>query len=100
MPVRLSRLSAFSRQAMALTQRLALVIVGGYGLTSAVLSLGALAFATLMPHGEAVVLATILGFPLYLILLLWGLSERRIRRLWIVFGIGTIATQGVLLLYA
>jgi len=40
-----------------------------------------------------------LGFPLYLVLLLWGLSSRRLGRVWLVCGLGAVLGQGAVLLY-
>ena len=41
-----------------------------------------------MVRSEAVALAAMLGFVLYLVLLLWGFSVRKVSRLWLGFGAG------------
>lgn len=71
--------------------RVLVAVVGGYWLTSGLASLGALGFATLMPPSEAVVLTAMLGFVVYLLLLLWAFAERFMARLWLVFGAGPVA---------
>jgi len=81
-------------------QRLALTVFGGYGLSSALVSLGALALTGILPRSEAVVLAAMLGFPLYLVLLLWGLSARRLGRVWLVLGLGAAVGQLLVWCYA
>jgi len=92
--------SPFTRKALALVQRLALAVLGGYGLSSALVSLGAMALAGALPRSEAVVLAAMLGFPLYLVLLLWGLSSRRLGRVWLVLGLGAAVGQLLVWCYA
>jgi len=87
-------------KALALIQRLALTVFGGYGLSSALVSLGALALAGVLPRSEAVVLAAMLGFPLYLVLLLWGFAERRLTRLWLVLGGCAVLLQAGVLFVA
>lgn len=91
--------SSATCKALALVQRLALAVLGGYGLSSALVSLGAMALTGALPRSEAVVLAAMLGFPLYLVLLLWGFAERRLTRLWLVLGGGAVLGQGALLFY-
>ncbi|MEM6647235.1 MAG: hypothetical protein AAF730_13385 [Bacteroidota bacterium] len=81
------------------TQRVLLAVVGGYLLTEAVVSLLAALLATLgMVRTEAVVLSMMLGFVIYLLLLLWAFAEQRLVRLWIVFGGGTALAMGAVYL--
>ncbi len=47
-----------------------------------------------MSRSDAVVLAAMLGFLLYLGLLLWAFAERRLSRLAIVLGGGTLLLHG------
>lgn len=62
---------------------------GGYALTALTVSVGAVALSRAgMARSEAVALAAMLGFVLYLVLLLWGFSVRRVGRLWLGFGAG------------
>lgn len=82
-------------------QRLLLAVVGGYWLTAGLVSLGALALAAVMPRSEAVVLMAMLGFVVYLVLLLWAFAELRLTRLWLMLGGGPLvlwAVQSVALL--
>lgn len=58
--------------------RLVLTIGGGYATTSAVVAGLSIALLRAGLHSsEAVVLASMLGFVMYLLLLLWGFSERK-----------------------
>jgi len=75
---------------VSVIQRVLLAIVGGYWLSSGLVSLGALALATVMPRSEAVVLMAMLGFVGYLMLLLWAFAEPRLTRLWLVLGGGSL----------
>jgi len=77
----------------SLTLRLVAAIGGGYVGTVALASAGALLLVRLggMPRSEAVTLAAMLGFILYLVLLLWAISEPRLWRVW-AFLLSTIGT--------
>lgn len=88
--------------AALLVLRLLAVIVGGYYLTAALVSLGAAGMAGGfgLPGSEAVVLAAMLGFLVYLGLLIWGFAERRMRLLCLVFLGGAVLAQGLLQLQA
>lgn len=63
--------------------RVLLAIIGGYTASAGLTALFATALpvATTLPRSEAVVLASMLGFIIYLVLLLWGFAERRLWRL-------------------
>ncbi|WP_395057750.1 hypothetical protein [Polaromonas sp.] len=81
------------RQARAVVLRVAGAVAGGYafttasvGLMSASLALGG------MPRSDAVVLAAMLGFVIYLLVLLWAFSVRSLVRLWATLtGAGLLA---------
>jgi hypothetical protein len=65
-------------------------VAGAYALTAALVALLSVALPlTGLARSEAVVLAAMLGFVTYLLLLLWAFSVRSLRRLWAVMGIGT-----------
>ena len=81
-------------------QRVLLAVVGGYLLTSGLVSFGALALAAVMPRSEAVVLMAMLGFIVYLGLLIWAFAERRLSRLWLVLGAGAVLVQAGVLIAA
>ena len=74
-------------------QRVLLAVVGGYFLTSGLVSTGAVILAAIMPSSDTVVLMAMLGFVIYLALLLWGFTERRLTRLWLVLGGGAVLVQ-------
>jgi len=63
--------------------RIVAAVLGGYALTAACAALLAVALPTLTPlhRGEAVILAAMLGFPLYVCTLMWGLLEPRLSRI-------------------
>lgn len=77
--------------------RLIAAIPGGYALTAAVVAvLGGLLPLLGLARSEAVVLSAMLGFVLYLLLLLWAFAQRSLARLWGVFA-GGLAACGTLL---
>lgn len=76
--------------------RVLLAVIGGYFFTTASVMLAARGIADLglMSRSDAVVLAAMLGFLLYLGLLLWAFAERRLWRLAIVLGGGSLLLHG------
>lgn len=86
---RRSRVPRAAAGATATALRVLGAVGGGYALTALAVAVGALALARAgMPRSEAVALAAMLGFVLYLALLLWGFSVRHVGRLWLAFGAG------------
>ncbi|RFA27788.1 hypothetical protein CAI21_14350 [Alkalilimnicola ehrlichii] len=83
------------RHPLAVTQRLLLVVVGGYLLSAAAVALGGLLLTGVLAPSEAVALSAMLGFILYLVLLLWGFAERSLGRLWWLLGGGAVLGQVV-----
>lgn len=75
--------------------RVLLAVVGGYGFTAATVMLTArgLAATGLLGRSDAVVLASMLGFLIYLGLLLWAFAEPRLARLVAVLGGGSALLQ-------
>lgn len=80
-------------RAAAVTLRVVGAIGGGFAFTTAAVALAAvvLPLAFGMARGEAVLLSTMLGFVLYLVLLLWAFAERRLWLVWGVFSGGGLA---------
>jgi hypothetical protein len=73
-------------------------VAGGYAVTAlAVAAAGALLARLGMARAEAVVLAAMLGFVAYLVLLLWSFSVKRVTRLWLVLAGGAVAMASLLL---
>ncbi|WP_372827413.1 iron uptake protein [Polaromonas sp.] len=71
--------------------RVAAAVIGGYAWTASwVALLAALLPAAGMARSDAVVLAAMLGFVIYLLVLLWGFSMRSLARLWAVLAGGTV----------
>lgn len=67
-------------------------VFGGYALTALTVAAAAALLARLgMARAEAVVLAAMLGFVAYLLLLLWGFSVRSVTRLWLALAAGAAA---------
>jgi hypothetical protein len=67
---------------IAIVIRIALVVIGGYVASAAVVA----TLSVVLPlagvaRSEAVILSSMLGFPLYVVFLLWGFAERRLWRL-------------------
>ena len=72
-------------------------VVGGYALTAlAVAALGAVMAQLAMARAEAVTLAAMLGFVIYLALLLWGFSVKSVTRLWLILMGGAAALASLL----
>ncbi len=79
-------------EALRMCLRLIAAIPGGYALTAAaVAALGGLLSLAGMTRSDAVVLSAMLGFVLYLVLLLWAFAERSLARLWGVIAGGLAA---------
>ena len=75
------------RPGLCLALRVAGAVGGGYACTALAVTVGAALLARAgMARSEAVVLMAMLGFPLYLALLLWGFAVRRVRALWLALG--------------
>jgi hypothetical protein len=76
--------------------RLIAAIGGGYAVAAGLAALLAVALPLVTPmvRSEAVVLSSMLAFPIYLALLIWAFAERRLLRLWLAFGSAGIASWG------
>ncbi len=84
--------------ALRVTMRLVAALLGGYALTALAVTLAGTLLARLgMAGSEAVVLASMLGFVVYLPLLLWAFSVRSVARLWAVMAAGAAAMAALLL---
>lgn len=71
-------------------------VAGGYALTAlAVAALGAVMTQLGMARAEAVTLAAMLGFVIYLALLLWGFSAKSVARLWLTLAGGAAVLAGL-----
>lgn len=70
--------------------RISGAVLGGYAFSAALVALAAFVLMFIgMARSEAVVLASMLGFVLYLGVLLWAFSVRSLARLWAVLVLGT-----------
>lgn len=77
--------------------RIIAAVPGGYALTAGTVAvMGGLLSALGLPRSESVVVAAMVGFLLYLALLLWAFAERRLSRLCGVVLGGLIACSAVL----
>ncbi len=74
-------------------QRLLLAVGATYCLTASVVALGAFGLSRVLAPSEAVALASMSGFVLYLLLLLWACAEPRLARLWWLLGGGGLIGQ-------
>ena len=76
--------------------RLVAAIGGGYAVAAGLAALAAVALpaARLMPRSEAVVLASMLAFLVYLALLIWAFADQRLARLCLVLAVAGVASWG------
>ena len=83
-----------SRSRANTAARVVTAVIGGYGAASGIVGLLAVELPRLtgLARSEAVVLASMLGFLIYLVLLLWGFSERKLLRLVLGFALLTTTT--------
>ncbi|BAZ93541.1 hypothetical protein TspCOW1_15200 [Thiohalobacter sp. COW1] len=88
------------KQGLVFAQQIGLALAGGYGLSVLLTMLLARALSGLLARSEAVVLSAMLGFVVYLLVLLWAFAERRLPRLWLVLGGGGIAALVMVLLHS
>ncbi|MGC1173742.1 hypothetical protein [Polaromonas sp.] len=87
-PPRLRRATA--RPWVRIVLRLIAALPGAYAFTAALVALLAAALPLLgLARSEAVVSAAMLGFVLYLLVLLWAFSVRSLVRLWAALAGGT-----------
>lgn len=87
---------AKSSTAASVLLRVVGAVLGGYMLSAALVALLAVGLSALgLARSEAVVAASLLGFVLYLLVLLWGFSERSLARLWAVLVGGTVLAYGL-----
>jgi hypothetical protein len=84
---------AAALNALPIVLRLIAAIGGGYAVAAGLAALLAVALPLVTPmvRSEAVVLSSMLAFPIYLALLIWAFAERRLLRLWLAFGAAGIA---------
>ncbi len=79
--------------------RIGVAVLGGYSLTALLVALlAALLVLAGIARSEAVVAASMLGFLLYLAVLVWAFSAVRLRTLWVGLAAGSGAAYGLLLL--
>lgn len=86
-------------QAAKLTLRIVGAVLGGYALSAALVALlAALLVHAGLARSEAVVSASMAGFLIYLLVLVWAFGTVRLRTLWAGLAAGTGAAYGLLLL--
>jgi hypothetical protein len=96
-PVSATRMAA----TRAVLLRVIGAVLGGYGVSAAVVALMAAGMARLgLARSEAVVSAALLGFVLYLLVLLWAFGVRSLWRLWSGMVVGTALASGLTWLLA
>jgi hypothetical protein len=75
------------RQTCAVSLHVIGAVGGGFACTTALVALAAVALPLItgMARSEAALLSAMLGFIVYLVLLLWAFAERRLWLVWAVF---------------
>ncbi|MES2950144.1 MAG: iron uptake protein [Pseudomonadota bacterium] len=85
--------------AVSVVLRVTGAVLGSYGISAALVALLAVGLtAAGLARSEAVVTASLLGFVLYLVVVLWAFSVRSLARLWVCLGGGTALLLGLALL--
>ena len=76
--------------------RVATAVGGGYAVAAGLAALMAVALPAggLMARSEAVVLASMLAFLVYLVLIIWAFADRRLARLCLVMAALGVASWG------
>ena len=85
------------RRSLSIAARLLLAVGGSYTVTSGLTASMAVILRAIgvLPRDEAVLLASMLAFLIYLTILIWAFSEPRIRRLCIVLAMmGAVSWGG------
>lgn len=76
--------------ALSMLLRITGAVLGGYAFSAAAVALMVdLFIQATLARSEAVVLSSMLGFVLYLAVLLWAFSVRSLAKLWVVLTLGT-----------
>lgn len=85
------------KAAVSVALRTVAAVVGGFGLTTALVGLSSVALPLLLgvARSEAVLLSAMLGFILYLVVLLWAFAEPRLGRVWVTLSLGSAAAFGL-----
>lgn len=73
--------SETARYRWAIASRVLAAFVGGYILSSLLLLLLALIWP--LPQAEAIAASTMLSFILYLLIIIWAFSTKRLRTVWL-----------------
>ncbi|PEQ13567.1 iron transporter [Novosphingobium sp. PC22D] len=76
-----------ARHRWTVASRVAAALLGGYALTSAATVLLALLWP--IPRAQGVFAASMLGFTIYTIVVLWAFHCPSVKRVWIVMLVGT-----------
>ena len=84
-------------RAWQIASRILAAVVGGYLLSAGLVTLAAMGLGQAMDQSEAVVLTSMLGFLLYLALVLWAFAEQRLWRIWTVMAGGSAVSLGLAL---
>ncbi|MEY4544228.1 MAG: hypothetical protein RL685_423 [Pseudomonadota bacterium] len=81
----------------SIVSRSVAAVLGGYAFSAACVALFAVGLPLSgMARSEAVLLASMLGFLLYLGAILWAFSERRLDRVWLVLAGGAVVAYGLM----
>lgn len=80
----------------SVTVRVLAAVGGGYAVAAGLAALAAVALPAMrmMPRSEAVVLASMLAFLVYLALLIWAFADRRLARLCMTLAAAGAASWG------
>jgi hypothetical protein len=80
----------------AIASRIIAAVGAGYAATVGLVALFGILLALLpgMVRSEAILLTSMIGFPGYAAIIVWGFAERRLARVWTLLGTVAIAGNG------
>lgn len=88
--------ASVSRHTFSTLARIAAAVIGGYAFAWGFTALGSMLLARFgMARTEAIITATMLGFLVYLVAIVWTFAARRLSIVWFVLAGGGTVTAGL-----
>lgn len=86
---------ASMKRGLCITARVLAAVIGAYAVTAGAAALIAvlLVLATGATRSDALIVASMIGYLLFALLMLWCFAERRLARVWLMLAGAAIATH-------